>query len=80
MSPWKCDQESDLTTDEELKECMSALPVWDKSKYYIKMGDIGDSGLMDCKTGEPVTDEKILNEIMPKLGYTSVKSEKETVN
>jgi hypothetical protein len=72
MSPWKCDQESDFTNDVDEAKYMSSLPVWDKSKYYLKMGDVGDSGLRDCKTGGLVTDEKILNDLMPKLGFTKV--------
>ena len=76
MTSWKVhdDAPEDLQTDEEVDKYMASLPVWDKTKYFIKLADIGMSGLIDCQTMKPVPEE-IADKIMPKLGFTRSKVE-----
>ena len=72
MGPWKVGDKprnGEPQTPEELISYLNSLPRWDKTKYYVKMADIGMSGLMDCQTGLPAPAE-IADEIMPKLGFT----------
>jgi hypothetical protein len=73
LSPWKCEENSDLNTQDDVDKFMGSLPLWEKTKYWQKGTDFSSSGLMDCKTGELITDDKILDIIMPKLGYERVK-------
>jgi len=75
MGPWKVGdypRDGEPQTEEELDSYMKPLPRWDKTRYYVKMVDIGMSGLMDCQTGEPAPDE-VAERIMPKLGFTRSK-------
>ena len=72
MSPWKVHQESeDFHIWEEVERHLNSLPVWDKTKYYVKIADIGMSNLMDCKTMEEVPEEEA-DPIMLALGFTKV--------
>jgi len=73
MSPWKVgdDAPEQLQSHEAVSKHLASLPAWDKTKYYVKICDIGMSGLMDCRTNEPTPDE-IADVIMPKLGFKKV--------
>ena len=77
MGPWKVGdnpRDGEPQTPKELDSYMKSLPRWDKTRYYVKLADIGMSGLMDCQTGEPAPDE-VAERIMPKLGFYRSKVE-----
>lgn len=67
LSCWKV-----MGLEEESKEAiqryLESLPIWNKTKYFIKMADFGHSPLLDCQTLEPVPDD-VADAIMPKLGF-----------
>lgn len=74
MSSWKVRTAAKEKNWEEVKETFESLPQWDRTTYWVKLADIGMSGLMDCQTLEPAPDE-IAECIMPKLGFTRSKVE-----
>ena len=46
-----------------------AKPHWDRSKYFLDLGSCGRRGcLRDCKTGEPINDDAILETVASALG------------
>lgn len=57
MSPWKARVKSEWESLDEYNKWRDSLPIWDKTPYFIKMADIGNSGFRDCRTGELVPDE-----------------------
>jgi hypothetical protein len=65
MSSWKVRDGNDKVEDPA--KMLATLPHWDRTKYYIKIVDFGNSGLCDCKTGDEIQDEKILDTIIPTL-------------
>jgi len=73
MTSWKIHDNApkDLQTEEAVDNYIASLPVWDKTKYFIKLADFGMSGLIDCQTMQPASVE-IADEIMPKLGFLKV--------
>ena len=70
MSPWKVANHApdELQTEEEIDKHFESLPLWDRTQYYVKLADIGMSGLMVCSTNEPASDS-VADFIMPKLGF-----------
>jgi hypothetical protein len=71
MSSWKVLGESRFRDMAEAVEAANALPVWDRTPYFLKLADIGHSGLLDCKTFQPVSEE-IRERLMPALGFKRV--------
>ena len=68
MTPWKVEIPEERNW-EEVEKRLESLPKWDRTTYWVKLADIGMSGLMDCKTLETAPDE-VAERIMPKLGFT----------
>lgn len=71
MTSWKVHDsaKSDgLTTWADVVPHMAALPNWDRTKYFAKIFDFDGVFLVDCKTGEQVSDA-IADDVMPKLGF-----------
>lgn len=48
------------------KEHLKSLPIWDKTKFFIKMVDVGGSPLVYCDTGK-IVKGKLAKEIISKL-------------
>jgi hypothetical protein len=44
-------------TFDEVEAYLSSLTKWDKTKYYVKLADLGLFSLLECKTGEVVFSE-----------------------
>jgi hypothetical protein len=44
-------------TFDEVEAYLSSLKKWDKTKYYVKLADLGLYSLLECKTGEVVFSE-----------------------
>jgi hypothetical protein len=53
-------------TFDEVEEHLASLPKWDKTKYYVKLADLGLYSLLECKTGKAVYSE-INQEILHSL-------------
>lgn len=70
LYPWKVRDDPKMTTD-EWDKWFESLPAWDKTKYWVKVADIGMSGLVNCETGEDVPDD-IATPIMLSLGFHKV--------
>jgi hypothetical protein len=68
LSSWKCCGGAEEKNLDEVEKVLNSLPNWDRTPYYLKMADIGNSGIRDCKTDELVSDE-IQNRLMPQLGF-----------
>jgi len=68
MSPWKARVKSEWETLDEFRKWRDSLPVWDKTRYFVKMVDIGGPRLLDCQTLESASKEE-QECIMPKLGF-----------
>jgi len=70
MTPWKVESPEERHWEEVEKE-LQALPKWSRTTYWVKLADIGMSGLMDCKTLREVP-EKEATPIMLALGFKKV--------
>jgi len=46
-----------LQSFEEVENYLDSLPKWDKTRYYVKLADLGLYSLIDCRTGEVVYSE-----------------------
>ncbi len=44
-------------TFDEVEAYLSSLPKWNKTKYYVKLADLGLYSLLECETGEVVFSE-----------------------
>ena len=70
LGSWKVhDEAKDYKSQDNAIDYVKSLPLWDESKYWMKFADIGESGLIDCRTNAEVVDTLILDDIMPKLGF-----------
>jgi len=52
------DVEKKMKNFDEVEEYMESLPIWDKTRYYVKLADLELFSILDCKTGEIVYSEK----------------------
>ena len=72
MSAWKIRDKAVWKTLGEYSKWRDSLPVWDKTDYFFKMDDRGETTLMDCKTLQPSSKEE-QERIMLKLGFSRIK-------
>ena len=68
MSSWKVRMAAQEKNWEEVEKVKESLPKWDRTTYWVKLADIGMSGLMDCKSLQPASEEEE-ERIMPLLGF-----------
>jgi hypothetical protein len=55
--PTSMSEDTVLKSFDDVERHLDVLPVWDRTKYYVKIADLGLYSLIECETGDSVYSE-----------------------